>query len=261
MPLRGPGWPCLPLTVALSPNSSWGCSCPSACAGTSIPKTTARSPSTEAAAAPTSLPVPQPHGFSGSPWLSSRLTSHLPPPHPSCAGWKQGAFWGLDPCPYLFASRLEPRVLCGSSAYRQGSLSNPEKTLPAASLHRRTGFLPALGAVYIGWQSVLKIEGRGGGGGWIRHPGLSGDAHCVGKLFFHDNASVFGFHIFIEGSGRGRASPDRRSSNPSPGGPSPALAAQLSLGRAVSWQKSPLDKGVWTGPGLLRESQGRTLGA
>lgn len=261
MLLQGPGWPCLPLTLALSPNSSWGCSCPSACAGTSIPKTTARSPSTEADAAPTSLPVPQPHGFSGSPWLSSRLTSHLPPPHPSCAGWKQGLSGAWTPLPTFLPPDLSPGCSVDPLLTARVLLAIQRKRSPQRPCTGGLGFIPALGAVYIGWQSVLKIEGRGGGGGWIRHPGLSGDAHCVGRLFFHDNASVFGFHIFIEGSGRGRASPDRRSSNPSPGGPSPALAAQLSLGHAVSWQKSPLDKGVWTGPRLLRESQGRTLGA
>lgn len=60
--LWGRGQPGLTLTLAFSLDSFWGCSSPYPCAGTSIPKTTARSPSTEAAAVPTSLPVPQPQG-------------------------------------------------------------------------------------------------------------------------------------------------------------------------------------------------------
>ena len=105
----------LPLTVALSFTSSWGCSCPCSYAGMSILKTTARCPSTEAAAVPTSLPVPPTSGFLGvSPRLPrSRPASHLTAktPCPSRAGWKSegGASWGLEPLTFAFLpSALSP---------------------------------------------------------------------------------------------------------------------------------------------------------
>lgn len=66
------------LTVTLSLSSSWGCSCPCSYAGASILKTTARCPSTEAAAVPTCLPDPQPQGSQG-----SLLGSPTPGPPPT----------------------------------------------------------------------------------------------------------------------------------------------------------------------------------
>lgn len=155
--LRGTGWPCLPLTLALSLRSSWGCSCPSACAGTSILKTTARSPSTEAPAVSHLPACPQAQGSSGSPWLSSRLTSHLSRLCPSCAGWRWGASWGLDPSPHLSASRLEPQLPSYSVAppliARQDSLSNPEKMLPR---HPCTGRL----GLYLPWELCVLDGGK-----------------------------------------------------------------------------------------------------
>lgn len=66
----------------------------------------------------------------------------------------------------------------------------------------------------MGWGKVYSTLGMGVGFGEV-----IGAAHCVGKLFFfHYNSSIFGFHIFIEGGGRGWALPHiRRSSSPSPG--------------------------------------------
>lgn len=160
----GAGWPCLPLTLVLSLHSSWGCSCPSACAGTSILKTTARSPSTEAAAVPHLPARPPASGLLRVSRLHSRLTSPLTPPCPSCAGWRGGAFWGQDPSPYLSASRLEPQLFVAPLLIaRWDSLSHPERRRPR---HPCTGGLGLeLPWELCIWDGEKYIQHWGGGFG------------------------------------------------------------------------------------------------
>lgn len=88
-----------------------------------------------------------------------------------------------------------------------------ERTLPRRPCTGAQGLCPPWELCPWGGERCIQHWGWGVGFGEG-----TGAAHCVGKLFFHYNASIFGFHVFIEGSGRGWALPHiLRSSSPSPG--------------------------------------------